>query len=179
MCLHHQSPTCNKRTLVFAILHLPAVDQKTFGKMFRPRFISLLLRVPCTCVIQTTASVMPERSKPPNLALKRNAKSPFGKVLDNFVHDNFVHDNVFMLLSGFFESSVLFAPLLSSSLLFSFLLFSSLLLSPLLSSCRRFSPLLFSPLRFSPSIQRSRARTFMIPTREEGPRRFLCMDSIM
>ena len=142
--------------------------------MCRPRFISLLLRVPCTCVIQTTASVMPERSKPPNLALKRNAKSPFGKVLDNFVHDN-----VFMLLSGFFKSSVLFAPLLSSSLLFSFLLFSSLLLSPLLSSCRRFSPLLFSPLRFSPSIQRSRARTFMIPTREEGPRRFLCMDSIM
>ena len=43
--------------------------------MFKQRFISLLLRVPCTPVPQTTASVMPESSKPPNLALKRNAKS--------------------------------------------------------------------------------------------------------
>ena len=53
----------------------PRKQQKTFEKVCRPRFIALLLRVPCTPVLQTTASVMPERSKPPNLALKRNAKS--------------------------------------------------------------------------------------------------------
>ena len=40
------------------------------------RVTALLLRVPRISVIQTTAGVMPERSKPPNLALKRNAKSP-------------------------------------------------------------------------------------------------------
>ena len=45
------------------------------------RFAVLLLRVPCTCVLQTTASVMPECSGPPNLALKRNAKSPFSQLL--------------------------------------------------------------------------------------------------
>ena len=44
--------------------------------MCKPCFNALLLRVPCTRVLQTTASVIPERSKPPNLALKRNAKSP-------------------------------------------------------------------------------------------------------
>ena len=47
--------------------------------MCNPRFTALLLRVPRTCVLQTTASVMPERSKPPNLALKRSAKSPVVK----------------------------------------------------------------------------------------------------
>ena len=61
--------------------------QKTFGKVCRPRFIALLLRVPCTPVLQTTASVMPERSKPPNLALKRNAKSPFCSLLHIFPLD--------------------------------------------------------------------------------------------
>ena len=53
----------------------PTTIKKTVGNMFKQRFISLLLRVPCTPVPQTTASVMPESSKPPNLALKRNATS--------------------------------------------------------------------------------------------------------
>jgi len=53
----------------------PKKHQKNVGNLCHPRFIALLLRVPCTPVLQTTASVMPERSKPPNLALKRSSKS--------------------------------------------------------------------------------------------------------
>ena len=49
--------------------------------MCKKCFIALLLRVPCTHVLQTTASVMPERSTPPNLALKRSAKSHFSQLL--------------------------------------------------------------------------------------------------
>ena len=52
--------------------------------MCHPRFTALLLRVPCTCDLQTTASVMPERSNTPNLALKRSAKSQFSKLLHIF-----------------------------------------------------------------------------------------------
>ena len=51
----------------------PKKHPKNVWNLCHPRFIALLLRVPCTPVLQTTASVMPERSKPPNLALKRNA----------------------------------------------------------------------------------------------------------
>ena len=43
--------------------------------MCNPRFRTLLPAVPWLPVLQTIASVMPERSGPPNLALKRNAKS--------------------------------------------------------------------------------------------------------
>ena len=56
--------------------------------MCHPRFTALLLRVPCTCDLQTTASVMPERSNTPNLALKRSAKSQFSKLLHIFPKEN-------------------------------------------------------------------------------------------
>ncbi len=64
----------------FSPFFSPKSIKKTIGKVCRPRFIALLLRVPCTPVLQTTASVMPERSKPPNLAWKRNSKSPFSQL---------------------------------------------------------------------------------------------------
>ena len=55
----------------------PKTDQNSFGKMCKTHFTGLLAAVPCIRVLQTTAGVMPERSKPPNLASKCNAKSSF------------------------------------------------------------------------------------------------------
>ena len=52
--------------------------------MCKPRFTTLLLRELHVRVIQTTASVMPERSKPPNLALKRSSKSLVSPLLHIF-----------------------------------------------------------------------------------------------
>jgi hypothetical protein len=52
-------------------------DQKSIGKMCKSDFTGLLARVPRIRVIQTIAGVMPERSKCPNLALKRSSKSTF------------------------------------------------------------------------------------------------------
>ena len=57
---------------------------KNVANTCNPRFMALLPRVPCTCVLQITASVMPEGSDLPTLALKRNAKSPVSPLLHTF-----------------------------------------------------------------------------------------------
>ena len=64
--------------------------QKTNSKMCKPHFAALLLRGPRTVVIETTAGVMPERRKPPNLALKHPSKTSFSQLLHIFPM-NFQH----------------------------------------------------------------------------------------
>ena len=62
----------------------PKTDQNSFGKMCKTHFTGLLAAVPCIRVLQTTAGVMPEHWRSPNLALNTSSKSSFSL----FLHKN-------------------------------------------------------------------------------------------
>ena len=55
--------------------------------MCNPRLGALLAAVPRLRVSEMTASVMPERSEPPNLALKCNASAAFSQFSYTFTMD--------------------------------------------------------------------------------------------
>ena len=59
----------------------PKTDQNSFGKMCKTHFTGLLAAVPCIRVLQTTAGVMPEHWRSPNLALNANSESSFSSFL--------------------------------------------------------------------------------------------------
>ena len=68
----------------FWVFWRPKTDQNSFGKMCKTHFTGLLAAVPCIRVLQTTAGVMPEHWRSPNLALNTSSKSSFS----SFLHTN-------------------------------------------------------------------------------------------
>ena len=71
----------------------PKTDQNSFGKMCKTHFMGLLAAVPCIRVLQTTAGVMPEHWRSPNLALNANSKSSFSL----FLHKKYKGISIFLL----------------------------------------------------------------------------------
>ena len=59
--------------------------------MCNPRLGALLAAVPRLRVLEMTASVMPERSEPPNLALKRYARAAVSQISYTFCLNGFMH----------------------------------------------------------------------------------------
>ena len=62
----------------------PKNDHKSVGKVYNPHFGALLAAVPRLRVFEMTASVMPERSEPPNLASNRNARAAVFEITYTF-----------------------------------------------------------------------------------------------
>ena len=71
--------------------------------MCNPRLGALLAAVPRLRVSEMTASVMPERSEPPNLALKRNASAALSQFSYTFTMD-FQHFTAEIALRAVFGS---------------------------------------------------------------------------